>query len=184
MNEKTTNNLIKKRYSPLAFSAQAVETQIMMACLDAARWAPSAFNEQPWRFLFVHKHETENFEKIASTLVAGNKEWAEDAAVLMLVMAKTTFQHNGKPNPFHLYDTGMAMQGFLIAAMEHDVLVHQMAGFDADKARENFGIAEDIRLISVAAIGYLGETEALPEHLQVRAKRERTRKSVEELLIG
>ncbi len=184
MNDLNATDLINKRFSPLAFSNKNVEEEKIIKFFEAARWAPSAFNEQPWRFIYAHKIDTERFEKIRTTMVEGNNEWAQKAAVLMLVMAKKTFTHNANPNPYHQFDTGMAMENFIISALESGVYVHQMAGFDHELARRNFEVSDDYTIISIAAIGFPGETASLPENLQIRAARPRTRKKISELLLG
>jgi nitroreductase len=116
-------------------------------------------------------------------LFDGNKSWAASAPVLMLVCAKRNFSHNSKPNPYHQYDTGMAMQNFILSALESGAYVHQMAGFDHELAAKNFEISDEYSVISVAAIGYPGDTTKLPEELQQRANRPRTRKAIGEILL-
>lgn len=177
------NKLIKERYSPVVFLDKEIDEQLLMQLFEAARWAPSAFNEQPWRFLYCSKKDKERYEKLFSCLVDGNKEWAKTAPALMLVLAKKNFSHHNKPNSFHQFDTGMAVENFIIAAMEHGVFVHQMGGFSADQAREKFTISDDYSIISVAAIGYPGDINTLPEALKQRAEKPRVRKEISEILF-
>ena len=178
-----TTTLILRRYSPYAFTEKEVSDELMQKFLEAARWAPSANNEQPWRFQLAPKKDTVAYEKLFACLNESNQVWATSAPVLMLVMAKRTFARNNSPNPTHMYDTGMAVQNFILSALESGVFVHQMGGFDHEQARENFNISEDYSVISVVAMGYLGDTVWLPERLQQRILRPRTRKPVDELLF-
>ncbi|HNW89492.1 MAG TPA: nitroreductase family protein [Bacteroidales bacterium] len=174
---------IKQRYSPLAFTDEIPCEEIIMHLFDAARWAPSAFNEQPWRFIYTTKEAPEKYDKLFDCLVDANKEWAKTASVLILVLAKRNFSHNNKPNYFHMYDTGMAFENLIIRASEMNIFVHQMGGFSQEKARENFKISEEYSVISVAALGYEGDTRVLSDQLQQRAQKVRTRKEIGELFI-
>ncbi|HOY31741.1 MAG TPA: nitroreductase family protein [Bacteroidales bacterium] len=178
------SDAIKQRYSPLAFTDEIPGEEIIMHLFDAARWAPSAYNEQPWRFVYTSKDEPEKYNKLYGCLVEANQEWARTAPVLILVLAKRNFSHNNKPNYFHMYDTGMAVENLIIRASEMNIFVHQMGGFSQEKARENFSISDEYSVISVAAIGYEGDIKVLPDQLQRRAKTARTRKEIPELFIG
>lgn len=177
------SDAIEQRFSPLAFSDKMPDEETIMQLFEAARWAPSAFNEQPWRFLYVNKNNKDAYEKLFNCLVDANKEWAKTAPVLILVMAKKNFSHNNKPNYFHMYDTGMSVENLIIRAMENDIYVHQMAGFSADKARGNFNISEEYSIISVAALGYQGDISTLTDALQERGQKPRVRKELSELLF-
>lgn len=179
-----TSDLILKRYSPLAFSDKEINEQLLLKLFEAARWAPSAFNEQPWRFLYCHKNDHDRYIKLFDCLVDANKEWAKTAPVLILVLAKKNFSHNNQPNYFHMYDTGMAFENFIISALEEEIFVHQMGGFSAEKARKNFNIPEEYAIISLAAVGYPGNVAILSEPLQQRAQKPRTRKNITELFLG
>ncbi len=178
---KATDAIIQ-RFSPLSFTGEIPCEDILVQLFEAARWAPSAFNEQPWRFICATKAEPEGYHKLFDCLVDANKEWAKTAPVLILVMAKKNFSHNNKPNYFHMYDTGMAVSNLIISAMEKSIFVHQMGGFSVEKARENFNIPEEYAIISVAALGYPGDIAVLPDTIQERARKPRTRKPLRELL--
>lgn len=177
------SDAIIQRFSPLAFTDEIPGAETLTQLFESARWAPSAFNEQPWRFVCTSKEEPEKYNKLFDCLVDANKEWAKTAPVLILVMAKKNFSHNGKPNYFHMYDTGMAVSNLIISAMEKGIYVHQMGGFNAEKARENFNIPDENAIVSVAALGYLGDTAVLPAAMQERAKKARTRKPLGELFL-
>jgi nitroreductase len=178
-----TNKLILQRYSPIAFSNKDISESDLNQFMEAARWAPSAFNEQPWRFLLAPKSDRTRYQKLLECLFDGNKVWAASAPVLMLVYAKRDFSHNANPNNFHMYDSGMAMQNFIISAMESGVYVHQMAGFDHELAAKNFEISDEYTLISIAAMGYPGDINTLSEDLLNRAQRPRVRKPISEIIF-
>jgi nitroreductase len=178
-----TNKMILQRYSPIAFSDKDISDADLKIFLEAARWAPSAFNEQPWRFLPAPKRDKIRYEKLLGCLFDGNKAWAASAPVLMLIYAKRDFSHNGNPNSFHMYDSGMAMQNFIISALESGVYVHQMAGFDHEMATMNFELSEEFTLISIAAMGYPGDINTLSEDLLKRAQRPRMRKPISEIIF-
>lgn len=177
------SDAIIQRFSPLAFTDEIPGAEILTQLFESARWAPSAFNEQPWRFVSTTRAEPEKYNKLFDCLVDANKEWAKTAPVLILVMAKKNFLHNGKPNYFHMYDTGMAVSNLITSAMEKGIYVHQMGGFNSEKARENFNIPDEYAIISVAALGYKGDIAVLPAAMQERAKKARTRKPLDELFL-
>ncbi|MCK9611837.1 MAG: nitroreductase family protein [Bacteroidales bacterium] len=178
-----TFDLIKQRYSPIIFSNKGIEENLLFPLFEAARWAPSAYNEQPWRFIYCPKTENIKYEKLFNCLVDANMEWAKTAPALMLVLARKNFSHNEKPNPFYRYDTGMAVMSFIMAAMEHKIYVHQMGGFSSEMARDSFNISDDYDVISVAAIGYRGDTAVLTEELKKRANTPRLRKDISQILL-
>ena len=183
INLMETTSLLLHRYSPFAFSDKEIPDALLQKFLEAARWAPSSNNEQPWRFLIVSKKNEPEHEKLFACLNPTNQLWAITAPVLMLVMAKRNYTRNNSPNYTHMFDTGMAMQNFILSALESNVYVHQMGGFSKEMARQNFAISEEYSVISVAAMGYLGTISLLPERIQEKTKRPRTRKPVEEILF-
>lgn len=151
---------IQSRFSNRALSGEALPQDDIEALLEAASFAPSCFNEQPWRFLAAR--ETRK-DLLCACLTAKNQAWACKAPLLILVCAKKTFAHNGRDNRWHLYDTGCAV-GFLILEAERRGLVaHPMAGFNAQAARERFGISEDLDIITVVAVGKNGDVNDLGE---------------------
>lgn len=170
------NSHIRKRWSPRAFLAEAPPLDKLFTMLEAARWAPSCFNEQPWRFILGVKSRGDSYHKIFDSLVEFNQEWARHAPVLLLAVARTHFSTNDKPNDHHAYDTGAAMSLLSVQAAEFDIYVHQMAGFDRDKARENFAIPEGFLPVAAAAIGYRGEPQILNEKQQRGEAKTRERK--------
>ena len=181
-NKTEINELIKDRWSPRAFENTPVEEEKLALLFEAARWAPSAMNEQPWRFVYATKNNPEAYENLLSCLVEANQIWAKDAPVLVLTIAKTTYSNIGNPNAYALHDTGMATANMAIQATALDLHLHIMGGYHADKAREVLGIPEGYEPVSMIAVGYLGDAEQLPEPLKARENSPRNRKTVQELV--
>jgi nitroreductase len=170
------NKLISDRFSPKKFSNKAIEKEKIDALFEAARWAPSCFNEQPWRFIYCNKESPEEWERIFSCLTESNKSWAGSAPVLAISFASTKFTFNGKTNRFAAYDTGMAVSNLLLQATDMGLFVHQMAGFDSDKARKSLNIPDKYEIFSIMAIGYLDD-EFLSESIEYKAGRKRKESS-------
>jgi nitroreductase len=137
------HDLLRRRWSPLAFSARRVEPATLLTLFEAARWAPSSFNEQPWRFLVATKDEPAEFERMLDCLVPGNQRWAKDAPVLMLSIAARTFTRNNRPNRHAMYDTGAAVMSLIVQATALGLYAHQMGGFSIERAREVYAIPEE-----------------------------------------
>ncbi len=176
--------LIVRRWSPRAFSSITVEKEKLHRIFEAARWAPSCFNEQPWRFLLGVKGEGSTYDRIFSCLAEGNKSWCKNVPVLVALCAKTTFTHNNKPNNWHVYDLGQAAAFITLQAMAEDLFVHQMAGFDANKLKSEFNIPEDFTPVTVMAIGYPGDVSNLPPDLQKNERAPRERHSLSRLVFS
>jgi nitroreductase len=175
---------IRNRWSPRAFLDKPVTREQLRILLEAARWSASCFNEQPWRYLVARKEEKDAFAKLLGVLAEKNQQWAKGAAVLMLSAGKKTFAHNGKPNRHGLHDTGAASTAMAIQAASMGLQLHQMAGFDADKARAAFNIPDDFEPGAAIAIGYPGPAAALPADFQKGETAPRTRKPVAEFAFG
>ena len=178
------HDLIRDRWSPRAFSDKPVQPEVLASLFEAARWAPSSFNEQPWAYLVATKDDPENFAKMLSVLVDFNAGWAKNAPVLVLAVARLTFQNNGKPNRNAFYDTGAASALLSVEATARGLVVHQMAGFDAEKARQAFAIPSGWEPIAAMAIGYPGDTSSLPDSLREKELAPRTRKPLSEFVMS
>jgi nitroreductase len=165
---------LTERWSPAAYSSRPVEEDKLKRLFEAARWAPSSANEQPWIFVISHKG-TEAFDRMADCLVEGNA-WAKEAPVLMLSVARMTFSRNGQPNRHGMYDTGAAVAFLLIQAVAEGLVVHQMAGYDVEKTRTTLSIPPNHELCAMMAIGYYGDHDSLPEKQRLREKAPRDRK--------
>ncbi len=175
------------RWSPRAFSAEPVEREKLLSLLEAARWAASSFNEQPWRFVVALKDDPAEFEKVLSCFKEGNQSWAKNAPVVMLVLSKKTFSRSkggDNHNRHALYDTGAAVAQLSLQATALDLCVHQMAGILPDRARAVFGVPDEFEVTAGLALGYLGDPAQLPEDLQAKERGERSRKPLSELVFS
>lgn len=175
--------LLRRRWSPRTFSDRKVSAEHLKKLFEAASWAASSYNEQPWRFLVGRKGD-ETYKKIFDTLVEFNQSWARSAPVLILSVGKKTFAHNGASNHYGLHDTGAATANLALQATALGMHTHSMAGFDNEMARNSFNIPADYDLGAVTAIGYLGDAAALPEHLQKMETSPRERKPLREFVFS
>ncbi len=151
--------------------------------MEAARWAPSSSNEQPWRYIVATKDDATNYARLFDCLVEGNKLWAKSAPVLMISVATKTFTRNGKPNRFSGHDVGQASAMLTIQATALGLYVHQMGGFDAEKARQEFNIPETAEAMAAIAMGYLGDPATLPEDLHKRELTPSPRRPINEFVF-
>lgn len=175
--------LLARRWSPAAFDVtHRVEKDKILSLIEAARWAPSCFNEQPWRFLIFDGSDPQALEDARECLSPGN-EWAKSAPVLMLSVAAEDFSKDGKPNRHAEYDTGMAGENVVLQAVELGLAAHQMAGYDAARARELFKIPDGYTPMAMIATGYPyhGNLDDLSEKVKARESRPRSRKGVSEI---
>jgi nitroreductase len=177
------HELIKERYSTVVFSSKHVEDNKLKLLFEAARWAPSAFNEQPWRFILGIKGKDDNYEMIYNCLMEANRNWAKYAPVLVLSMSLKNSTVTGKPNRFAQYDTGMAVGNLLAQATSLDLFVHQMGGYNVNKARELFNLGDEYELMASMAIGYKGDVNLFPGDLKERESKKRYRKPLDEILF-
>jgi nitroreductase len=161
-------DVIRSRWSPAVYSSQAVEPEKLLTILEAARWAPSSFNAQPWSFLVARKEEPEEFARMLSCLVPGNVAWAQHVPVLMISVAKLQFDHNGSDNRHAFHDTGIATGFLMLQAASFGILAHGMAGFDAAKARELYEIPPSHEAVAAIGLGYPGDETAASEELRKR----------------
>jgi nitroreductase len=168
--------LIAGRRSILAFASTPVDSEVLARLMEAARWAPSSMNEQPWSFIVATKENKSEFDRLLGCLVEFNVQWAQHAPVLLLSVAKLTFESSGELNRHALHDVGQATAALTVQATVCGLVVHQMAGFDVGKARREFSIPQDHEPVVVAAIGYPGSPGSLPEKLRKRDASPRKRK--------
>ena len=178
------HDLLRQRWSPLAFSQQRVEPEKLCSVLEAARWAASSYNEQPWSFIVATKDNQPEFDRLLGCLAEGNQEGAKNAPVLMLSVAKLYFERNGVENRHAFHDVGAAAALLSIQATANGLFIHQMAGFDVPKAREVYGISEGYEPVAAIALGYLEDSKILSEKLQQRENAPRTRKSLEKFVFS
>jgi nitroreductase len=176
--------LIRERWSPRAFADKPVPPEVLRSLFEAARWAPSSNNEQPWAYLVGAKDDAANFSKVFGTLVEFNAGWAKKAPVLAIAVAKLTFSKNNAPNRVAFYDTGAASALLSVQATAEGLVVHQMAGFDPEKARQAFAIPSNWEAVAALAIGYPGDPESLPHSLRDRELAPRTRKPISDFVMA
>lgn len=182
-NEYEIEELIAKRWSPRAFSTQAIEPEKVRSLLEAARWAASCFNEQPWSFIVAPKTDAEEFERLLDCLVESNRRWAQHAPLLMLSVARLNFERNNKPNRHAFHDVGQAVASLTLQATALGLVVHQMAGFEIEKARREYDLPEGFEPVAAIAVGYQGDASKLPEDLRERELAPRTRRAQESFVF-
>src|SRR5438094_207349 len=170
--------ILRRRWSPRAFSDRMVESEKLQSLFEAARWAPSSFNEQPWSFIVATKQNLEEHALLLSCLVEKNQQWARLAPVLMVSVTKLNFEKTGKPNRHAFHDVGLAMGSMLVQATALGLFVHQMAGFSVEKVREAYGVPQDFEPVAAIAIGYPADPEVLPESFREQEVGPRRRKPI------
>ena len=174
--------LLAERWSPRGFDrAHEIGDEALAALLEAARWAPSAQNSQPWRFLVTRRGEPAH-DRLFAALAPGNQAWAGAASALILVAARTAGD-DGRPQPWALYDTGQAVAALVTQAQADGLAVHQMGGFDTDAVRAGFGLADALTPVVVLAVGRQDGAAGLPAPLAAREAAPRTRHPVSDLLL-
>jgi nitroreductase len=181
--EIPVHDLIKERRSPLAYSDRPVGLEELRSLLEAARWAASSYNQQPWHFIVATKENHREYERLLGCIVPANALWAASAPVLMLSVAKLTYDSNGAPNRHALYDVGQATANLAIQATALGLALHQMGGFNMERARAEFQIPEGYEPVAAIAVGYPGDPASLPESLRARASAPRTRRELGEFVF-
>jgi nitroreductase len=179
----TIHDLLRRRWSPRAFDDRPIEPEKLRSLFEAARWAPSSNNGQPWRFLVATKEHKAEYDRLLNCLVEGNQKWAHRAPVLLLSVAKLDFE-DGSPNRHALHDTGMAAENLSIQATALGLVVHQMAGFYIDQARAGCQIPDGHEPVAMMAVGYPGDPALLSDRLRERETQPRVRKPLSEFLYS
>jgi nitroreductase len=178
------NDLIARRWSPYGFADRPVSREDLRSLFEAARWAASSYNEQPWRYIVATRESPAEFGKLLSCLVEGNQAWAKDAPVLALGCTSLRFVLNGQPNAAAIHDLGLASGNLCLEAVARGLFVHQMIGILPDKAREIYRIPDGFQPVTGLAIGYVADPSALPEKLRNRDLAQRARKRLTEFVFG
>jgi nitroreductase len=178
------NNLLTERWSPYAFDDRAISEKDLQSLFEAARWAPSSYNEQPWNYIVATKANPEEFQRLLSCLVEGNQAWAKNAPVLALGVVSLKFARNGQDNRAAVHDLGLASASLTLEATARGLRVHQMIGILPDKAREVYQIPQGYEAWTGLAIGYPGDPKQLPAQLAERDAAKRARKPVREFVFG
>ena len=178
------HELLARRWSPYAFADRAVSDDDLRSLFEAARWAASSYNEQPWRYIVASKADPAEFDRLLSCLVEGNQAWAQAAPVLALGCTSLNFTLNGKPNAAAAHDLGLASANLTVEATARGLFVHQMIGILPDRARELYRIPEGVQPLTGLAIGYAAPPDALPEKYRERDLAPRPRKALGEFVFG
>jgi nitroreductase len=155
--------LLLNRWSPRSMTGEPLTDEELFPLFEAARWAPSSFNGQLWRFIFARRQNRDEFDKFLDLLVLGNQAWAKNAAVLVVVASRTRFEHNDKPSITHAFDCGAAWENLALEATRRELVAHGMQGFDYTRARTELLIPGDFDIHAMIAIGRLAPMEELPE---------------------
>ena len=175
--------LLKRRWSPRAFADRPVEPEKLLSLWEAARWAASTANQQPWSFIVATKQDEAEYARLLSCLRENNQQWASRAPVLMVSVAKLAFDANGQPNRHAFHDVGLAVANLIMQATALGLGVHQMAGIYPDRVRELYGIPEDFEPVAGIVLGYPGDPASLPDELRQRELAPRKRKPVESFVF-
>lgn len=178
------HELIAKRWSPYGFSRRMPPAADLRSVFEAARWAASSYNEQPWRYLVATRHESEDHARLLSCLVEANQAWAEAAPVLALGVAAADFQRNGEPNRSARHDLGTASAGLTFEAAARGLYVHQMAGIDPERVRKAFAVPAGFEPCTGLAIGYPAAADEMSERLLERDRRPRDRRPQSDFVFG
>jgi nitroreductase len=174
--------LVRQRWSPRAFDpSRPVDDATLRSLLEAARWSPSCFNEQPWAYILGRMHqEPDAHARILSCLTPANQAWARNAPLLIIAAAKAAFDKNAKPNRHATHDVGQSLAWLTVQAESMTLRVHQMAGIDPDRCRTQLGIPAGWDPITGVAVGSAGPLDILPEDVRVRETAPRVRRPVAE----
>lgn len=176
---------LARRWSARAIDpARPLARETLLSLLEAARWAPSSSNEQPWRFLVFDESVPELRQKAREILTGNNKLWAVNAPVLLLTVASETFARNGKPNRHAQHDVGAASENLLVEAVARGLVAHPMAGYEEDKAKSLFAIPDGWTSLAMIAIGHAAPPDTLPDPLREREAQPRVRKPVSEIAFA
>jgi nitroreductase len=178
------HELLAQRWSPHLFQDRPVTEADLCSLFEAARWAPSSYNEQPWSHIVATKEDPEEYSKLLSCLVEGNQAWAKTAPVLALGVVSLKFKRNGKDNRAAVHDLGLASCSLVLEAMSRGLFVHQMIGILPDKARELYQIPEHHEAWTALAIGYKADESAVPADLRQREQGSRQRRPLNQFVFA
>jgi len=178
------HEILRERWSPRAFEPRPVEPEKLRSLFEAARWAASSYNAQPWYFILATKDDEETFNRVLDSFVEGNRAWAKNAPVVALSVARLKFEHNGQSNRHALYDVGQASANLALQATAMGLQAHQIGGVLPEKARELFAIPPDYEVVAGIALGYPAEPDSLPEELRRREVAPRVRKAVDSFVFS
>ncbi|MBN1333759.1 MAG: nitroreductase family protein [Synergistales bacterium] len=175
--------VIRGRWSPRAFSGKRIPDKELYTLFEAARWAPSCFNDQPWYYVFAAREDHGNFNRILDSLVEKNRIWARNASALAISVARKNFSSRERQNQYAFHDMGLSLMSMMLQAISQGIYIHAMAGFSSEIARESLAIPEGYDPVTALAIGYPGDVDDLPEELRDKELEERYRKPLEEFIF-
>ena len=184
MPDHPVHELITKRWSPYAYSNKLIPPDDLRSIFEAARWAASSFNEQPWRYIVTKRDDEEAFAKALSCLMESNQPWAKECGALGFGCVSTTFARNGKTNRVAEHDLGLATGNLTLEATKRGVYIHQLGGIYVNKVKEVFGLPEGFVAVTGIALGYLDESGNAPEEIQKRDAGERKRRPLGKYVFG
>ena len=176
-------DVVRDRWSPRSFTDEPLTEEQVRTLLEAARWAPSAFNEQPWSFLVATTAEPAEHERLAGVLNGWNRAWAGRAPMILVALTSTTFARNGESNAWARHDLGLALGQLMLQATGMGLAAHPMAGFDADAVRELYGLPEHVEAVTALAIGHAGEPDGLDDELAATERKPRSRRGQDEFVF-
>ena len=174
------HKIIINRWSPRVMSGETITDEELFSLFEAARWAPSSYNNQPWHLIYA-KRDTEHWQKLYDLMVSFNQMWSKNAAVLVVILSRIPFEKTGEPSRTHTFDTGAAWENLALQACVNGLVVHGMEGFDYDKAKTALSIPEQYEVEAMCAIGKPGKKEDLSPEMQER-EAPSPRKKVEEII--
>ncbi|MFG0252037.1 MAG: nitroreductase family protein [Phycisphaerales bacterium JB038] len=177
-------DLIRQRWSPYGYSNKPVPAEHVLAALEAARWAASSYNEQPWRFVLASQCDEAGYAKALGCLVEANQAWAKNAPVLLITFVKKTFARNGNPNRTAEHDLGLAVGNLSLEATRRGLYVHQMGGIDTAKAEREYGVPDDFAAVTAIAIGYREDPSKLPDEVRQTDEAPRQRRPLEQTVFA
>lgn len=175
--------ILQNRWSPRAFADRPVEPDKLKRVLEAARWAASSFNEQPWSFIVATKDQPDEYAKLLACLIEWNQTWAKTAPVLIVTVAKLTFTRNGNKNGMAKHDIGLAVGNLTAQATAEGLYLHQMAGIEPEKVRTTYGVPEGYDPLTAIALGYLGDPAVLPADMQAMESSPMVRKPLNQFVF-
>lgn len=177
------HELLTRRWSARAFASKPISDDSLQSFFEAARWSPSSMNAQPWMYIYAHKSDTEAYEKLSSCIMDGNKQWCDNAPLLILSLANTIFTASGDKNRHALHDVGSANTSLLIQAASMNVYGHMLGGFHYERTRKVFKLPKHLEPVCFIALGYLDDPENLEEPFRTREVTARVRKKVGEFVF-
>lgn len=183
-NQFPIHEFIRERWSPRSYKKEKIENNDLLSMFEAARWAPSSINEQPWSFIAATQEEKESFSKMVYCLGGNNPRWAINASALVIILANNNFEKTGAPNRHSFFDAGLATSQFIFEATSRGYHSHIMGGFDIQKTTSEFSIPDSHSVIAFLSVGKIDSPDSLPEDLKARELTDRVRKPLDQILFS